>query len=87
MTNTWLKELTEGVQAHVDTHTRRPGIPLSHSELLTNAPSDHRIGYELKREIESADRIDILVAFIKWSGLRLVREALQDFVARGGGLR
>ncbi|MYJ56108.1 MAG: DUF3427 domain-containing protein [Rhodothermaceae bacterium] len=87
VTNTWLKELSEGVQAHVNTQTRRPGIPLSHSELLTNAPSDHRIGYELKREIESANRIDILVAFIKWSGLRLVREALQDFVARGGGLR
>ena len=87
VTNTWLKELAQGIQAHVDTQTRRPGIPLSHSELLTNAPSDHSIGYELKREIESADRIDILIAFIKWSGLRLVREALQDFVARGGKLR
>ncbi|MXY08674.1 MAG: DUF3427 domain-containing protein [Rhodothermaceae bacterium] len=87
VTNAWLKELARGVQAHTNTQTIRPGIPLSHSELLTNAPSDHRIGYELKREIESADRIDILIAFIKWSGLRLVREALQDFVGRGGGLR
>ena len=87
VTNTRLKELAQGVQAHADTQTRRPGIPLSSSELLTNASNDYRIGYELKREIESADRIDILVAFVKWSGLRLVREALQDFVARGGKLR
>ncbi len=87
VTNTRLKELVRGIQAHTKTQTRRPEIPLSHSELLTNASNDHRIGYELKREIESADQIDVLVAFIKWSGLRLVREALQDFVARGGCLR
>ncbi|MCY4672608.1 MAG: DUF3427 domain-containing protein [Bacteroidetes bacterium] len=87
VTNTRLKELVRGIQAHTKTQTPRPGIPLSHSELLTNASNDHRIGYELKREIESADQIDVLVAFIKWSGLRLVREALQDFIARGGCLR
>ncbi len=87
VTNTRLKELVRGIQAHTKTQTRRPEIPLSHSELLTNASNDHRIGYELKREIESADQIDVLVAFIKWSGLRLVREALQDFIARGGCLR
>ena len=79
-----LKELTRGISI---TPTRRPGIPLSHSELLTNASNDHRIGHELKREIESADEIDILVAFIRWSGLQLVQEALQDFIARGGSLR
>lgn len=82
-----LKELTRGVSTDKNVRTRRPGIPLSHSELLTNASNDHRIGHELKREIESADEIDILVAFIRWSGLQLVQEALQDFIARGGSLR
>lgn len=86
-TNRLLKELTRTISIGKNTQTRRPGIPLSHSELLTNASNDHRIGRELKREIESADQIDILVAFIKWSGLQLVKEALQDFIARGGRLR
>ncbi len=86
-TSDLLKELTRGVSIDEKVRTRRPGIPLSHSELLTNASNDHRIGYELKREIESADEIDILVAFIRWSGLRVVQGALQDFIARGGSLR
>ena len=86
-TSDLLKELAQGISIGPDTPTRRPGIPLSHSELLTNASNDHRIGHELKREIESADEIDILVSFIRWSGFRLVQEALQDFIARGGSLR
>ncbi|MCY4158792.1 MAG: DUF3427 domain-containing protein [Bacteroidetes bacterium] len=82
-----LEELVEGAQAISNVPTKRPSIPLSHSELLTNTDSDYRIGRELKREIGSADRIDILIAFIKWSGFRLIREALQDFTGRGGRLR
>ena len=71
VTNSRLKELARGVQAYSDTQTRRPGIPLSHSELLTNASNYHRIGRELKREIESANQIDILIAFINCQGFVL----------------
>ncbi|MXW14669.1 MAG: DUF3427 domain-containing protein [Rhodothermaceae bacterium] len=86
-TSDLLKELTTRISIGPNAPTRRPGIPLSHSELLTNASNDHRIGHELKREIESANEIDILVSFIRWSGFQLLQEALQDFIARGGSLR
>ncbi len=64
-----------------------PAIPLSQSDLLVNARGEPRIGTVLEKEIESADRIDLIVAFIRWSGLRLVAPKLRAFVERGGQLR
>ena len=64
-----------------------PGIPLSQSDLLVNARGEPRIGSVIEREIESADRIDLIVAFIRWSGLRLVEERLRKFIAGGGQIR
>ena len=65
----------------------RPGIPLAQSELLVNARGEYRIGRELEREIRSADRIDLLCSFIKWSGLRLLIDSLKRFLEAGGELR
>ncbi|MCC5915431.1 MAG: hypothetical protein JJU46_13740 [Balneolaceae bacterium] len=53
---------------------KHPGRPLSQSALLVNARDEFRIGAELKKEIQSADRIDFICSFIKWSGLRLIKE-------------
>ncbi len=66
----------------------RPSLPLRHSDLLVNGPRDLRVGNEVRRELASADRVDLLVSFVKWTGVRLLKDELRAFVARRpGGLR
>lgn len=64
---------------------QRPGIPLRHSELIVNGPRDLRVGLEIVRELPSADRVDLLMSFVKWSGFVELRDALTAF--RGRALR
>jgi superfamily II DNA or RNA helicase/HKD family nuclease len=59
----------------------QPEIPLSELALLTNAKGDPSIGSELPKELLSADRVDILMAFIKVSGLNRFYEALKELKA------
>ncbi len=67
--------------------TRRPVTPLADSALLMNAPGEPALAQELQAELSSADRVDLLIAFVKWSGIRLVREPIEALIARGGRLR
>lgn len=63
----------------------RPSLPLRHSDLLVNGPRDLRIGHEIPREIASADRVDVIVSFVKWTGLRVIQHELATFAARHPG--
>ncbi|MDI3282592.1 DEAD/DEAH box helicase [Polyangium sp. 15x6] len=65
----------------------RPLLPLSSSALLVNGHGEPRIGEELRREIASADRIDLVCAFIKWVGIRVLEGALEAFLEAGKPLR
>lgn len=64
-----------------------PLIPLLDTTLLTNAPGEPRVGSQLVTEIESADSISIVMAFIRFSGLRPLIEALKKHCAAGKPLR
>lgn len=56
----------------------RPHTPLSESSLFTGSPQEPQLAHELHEEMRSADGVDILVSFIKWSGLRLLIPAFED---------
>lgn len=70
-----------------DATIESPLTPLLDTTLLTNAPDEPRVGRQLQTEIASADRIDVLMAFIRRSGLRTIRDDLGRHCARGGKLR
>ncbi|MFJ4922141.1 DUF3427 domain-containing protein [Streptomyces sp. NPDC088725] len=55
----------------------RPATPLSDTALLTNSPEDPNLGFELRAELATADRVDLLCAFVKWHGLRVLEGALR----------
>ncbi len=67
--------------------TVRPDSSLAENTLFTGAAHEPSMISELSKEIISADRIDFLISFIKWSGLRLLMKALESFTTRGGKLR
>ena len=70
-----------------ETSPPRPLIPLSDSDLLVNAREEPRLGEALVRELETADRVDLLVAFIRFAGIRVLLDPLRRLAERGVPLR
>jgi len=65
----------------------RPATPLAEAALLTNTRGEPSLGAELKHEIASSDEVDLLCAFVKWYGLRLLEPELKLLRDRNVPLR
>lgn len=61
----------------------QPATPLLDTTLLTNAPGEPRIGFQLASELPSADRIDILMAFVRQTGIRPLLEGVRRHCESG----
>lgn len=72
-----------------DSYLKRitPYSTLSQSELFTGGNAGISLESELKKEIVSANRIDLLVSFIKWKGIVILLPAFKEFIGNGGQLR
>ncbi|WP_121967169.1 DUF3427 domain-containing protein [Myroides sp. N17-2] len=64
-----------------------PTSRLTQSDLFTGGNLGLSLDSELRKEIMSSDRVDLLVSFIKWKAIVLLRPALEAFTAKGGKLR
>jgi superfamily II DNA or RNA helicase/HKD family nuclease len=87
-----LKAVFTKVDAHFsnfDLHLKEitPYTRLTHSELFTGGNVGLSLESELKKEILSADRIDLLVSFIKFKGVIILEREFREFTKRGGQLR
>ena len=65
----------------------RPRTPLSQDSLIANAPFEPNLAAELQSEIESADAIDLVCAFVVWSGLAELMDGLRAAANRGVPIR
>ena len=64
-----------------------PLIPVLDTTLLTNAPGEPTLWSQLRSEVESADSIDVVMAFIRRSGIAPLLDSLRRHCSEGRGLR
>jgi HKD family nuclease len=65
----------------------RPDTPLGTSCLITGTRQDKNLVSQLRKEFATADSIDILCSFIKWSGVRIIEDSLRTVADSGTPIR
>jgi superfamily II DNA or RNA helicase/HKD family nuclease len=80
-----IREIAGG--ATLDKDVPAPLVPLSASDLLVNARGEPGLAHALQHEIPSADSIDLLCAFVRWHGLRVLEPQLRAHCGEGKALR
>lgn len=64
-----------------------PDVPLVDHDLLTNAPGEPSLAHALRTELATADRVDGVIAFVRWTGLRYLCQAIEDLRSRSCRIR
>ena len=64
-----------------------PITGLTQSELFCGSNVGVSLETEIKREIQSSDKIYWLVSFIKWTGIRIFKKELESFTRSGKQLK
>jgi superfamily II DNA or RNA helicase/HKD family nuclease len=68
-------QLITGIPAN-DVPVVAPLVALSDSDLLVNARGEPALVHALAHEIPSADSVDLICAFVRWHGLRVLEDQL-----------
>jgi superfamily II DNA or RNA helicase/HKD family nuclease len=64
-----------------------PRTPLLDTTLLTNAPDEPGVGKQLLSEFASAERVDVIMAFIRRTGIRTLLPAIRRHASLGRTIR
>jgi len=65
----------------------RPLTPLLDTTVFTNAPGEPTVGHELRAEVHSAESIDVVMAFIRFSGVRPLLDVIERQCREGKSVR
>jgi superfamily II DNA or RNA helicase/HKD family nuclease len=79
--------LDDPLNASGITQLGQPRVPLSQSALLVNGHGQPSIGSEIKQELTTANDVDLIMSFLKLSGVKLIAQHLEGVVKRGGRVR
>lgn len=65
----------------------RPQLPLSESGLYVNANRERQLDGALRLELETADHVDLICAFLFWTGFVRIKKVIERRMLQGMSLR